>query len=87
MGDALAVGILRCQVILLRIDHVVLGPADPAQHRARRQLLGVKPHAPHDLLDDGLLVVLVEDGKGAREALVAHLQRLNVAPRMRTQSE
>ena len=47
--------------------------------RARRELLGVQPHAPHDLLHDALLVVLVVDGEGAREALVADFQRFDVA--------
>ena len=79
VGDALAVGILRAEEILLRIDHVVLGPGDAAQHRARRELLGVEPHALHDLLHDALLIVLVEDRKRARQALVADLQRFDVA--------
>ncbi len=49
------------------------------EHRARSQLLGVEPHPLHDLLHNALLVVLVEDGKAAREALVANFQRLNIA--------
>ena len=79
VGDALAVGILGAEVILLRIDHVVLGPGDAAQNRARGELLGVQAHALHDLLDDGLLVVLVVDGKGAGQAFLANLERLDVA--------
>ena len=35
------------------------------EHHARRQLLVVEAHAPHRLLDDGLLVGLVVDGKVA----------------------
>ena len=79
MRDALAVGVLGSEEIILRIDHVILGPGDAAQHGARRELLGIKPHAPHHLLHDALLVVLVEDGEGAGEALAAHLQRFNIA--------
>ena len=79
MRDALAVRVFGAEEIILRIDHVVLGPGDAAQHGARRELLGVEPHAPHDLLDNALLIVLVEDGEGAREALAAHLERFNVA--------
>ena len=80
VGDALAVGVLGAEVILLRIDHVVLGPGDAAEDGARGELLGVEPHAAHDLLDDGLLVVLVVDGEGAGEPLaIAHLQSLDVA--------
>jgi len=41
---------------------------------------GVQAHPSHDLLDDGLLVVLVVDGKGAREAFAADFQGLDVAP-------
>ncbi len=48
-------------------------------HGARRHLLGVEPHALHDLLDDALLVVFVENGKGAGQALVADFQRFDVA--------
>jgi len=42
------------------------------------ELLGVEAHAAHDLLDDSLLIVLVKDGKGAGEPLIAHLESLNV---------
>ena len=73
-------GSFEREVILLRIDHVVLGPGDAAQNRARRELLGVQAHAAHDLLDDCLLVVLVVDGKGAGQPFVANLEGLNVAP-------
>ena len=79
VGDALAVGILGGEVVLLRIDHVVLGPGDAAQNGARGELLGVEAHAAHDLLDDGLLVVFVVDGEGAGQALVADLEGLDVA--------
>ncbi len=58
---------------------MILGPGDAAQNRARGKLLGVQAHALHNLLDDGLLVVLVVDGKGAGEALVADPEGFNVA--------
>ena len=58
---------------------MILGPGDAAENRARGELLGVQPHAAHDLLDDALLIVLVVDGKGASESLVAHLESFNVA--------
>ena len=79
MGDALAVGILGGEVVLLRIDHVVFGPGDAAKNSARRELLGVETHAAHDLLDDALLVVFVVDGEGACEALVANFEGFDVA--------
>ena len=63
VGDALAGGILRAEEVILRIDHVIFGPGDAAEHGARGELLGVKPHALHDLLDDALLIVFVEDGE------------------------
>ena len=50
VGDALTVWILGIEEIILRIDHVILGPRDTAQHGARGELLGVEPHALHDLL-------------------------------------
>jgi hypothetical protein len=87
VGNALAVGIFGAEVILLRIDHVVLGPGDLAQHGARGQLLGVQPHALHDLLDDGLLVVLVVDGEGAGQASLPTFRASMSRRSMRTQSE
>src|SRR6185437_12578438 len=63
MRHSLAVGVLGAEVVLLRIDHVVLGPRDAAEDSTRGQLLGIEPHAPHHLLDDAGLVVLVVDGK------------------------
>ena len=59
---------------------MALGPTDAAQNRARRKLLGVQAHAAHDLLDDGLLVVLIVDGKGAGQALPVDPQGLDVTP-------
>jgi hypothetical protein len=52
VGDALAGRILGAEEIILRIDHVIFGPGDAALHAARRELLGVEPHALHDLLDE-----------------------------------
>jgi len=60
---------------------LVLGPGDAAKDSARSELLGIQAHAPHDLLDDGLLVVFVEDGEGTGKALVSNLQCLNIAPK------
>ena len=80
VGDALAVGVARAEIVVLRVHHVVLGPRDAAQHGARGQLLDVQPHAAHDLLHQAGLVVLVEDGERARQALVVDLQGLDVAP-------
>ena len=79
VGNALAVRILGGEVILLGIDHVVLGPGDAAENAAGGELLGVQAHAAHDLLDDGLLVVLVVDGEGTGEALVADFEGFDVA--------
>ena len=79
VGDALAVGVLGAEVVVLRIDHVVFGPGDAAENGARRELLGVEAHAAHDLLDDALLVVFIVDGEGACEAVVADLEGLDVA--------
>ncbi len=79
LRDALADGVARSEVVLLRIDHVVLGPADLREHRARRQCLVVERHAPHRLLHDGLLIAFVVDGEAAGEPLVADAQRLDVA--------
>jgi hypothetical protein len=58
----------RGEEVLLRIDHVVLGPGDAAQRDARLELLVVDAQALERGLDDGLLVGLVVDGEGAREA-------------------
>ena len=79
MGDALAVGVLGAEVVLLRIDHVVLGPGDAAKNGARGELLGVEAHAAHDLLDDALLIVFVVDGEGAGESFAVDFERFNVA--------
>ena len=73
MRDPLAVRVLGVEVVLLRIHHMILGPGDAAQHGSRGQLLGVQPHPLHHLLHDALLIVLVEDGKAAREPLAANL--------------
>ena len=58
----------RGEEVLLRIDHVVLGPADAAESDARLELLVVDGQALERGLDDGLLVGLVVDGEGAGEA-------------------
>ena len=67
------------QVNLLRVEHVVLGPGDARENRARRQLLGVKPHAAHRLLDDGLLIGFIVDHKVAGKPFIANAQRFDVA--------
>ncbi len=53
--------IRRLQIDFLRIQHVILSPGNPREHVARRQLLVVESQAPHDALDDLLLIALVVD--------------------------
>ncbi len=77
--DLLADRVGGLQVELLRIDHVVLGPGDFGEDDARRELLVVEAHAPHDGFDHRLLVGLVVDGEAAGEAFVVHAQRFDVA--------
>jgi hypothetical protein len=79
VGDALAGGVFGAEEVILRIDHVVFGPGNAAQDGARGELLGVKAHALHDLLDEAGLIVLIEDGEGAGEALVTDFQGFDVA--------
>ena len=74
-----AVRIFRAKKIILRIDHVILGPRNPPQHGARRELLDVEPHALHDLLHQALLIVLIKNREGSRQALAADLKNLDVA--------
>ncbi len=68
------------QVRLLRIEHVVLGPRNFRQHRARRELLVVHPQPPQRALHHLLLVTLVVNGKILRVPGVVDAQRLHVAP-------
>ena len=79
MGDALAGGVFGAEEKILRIDHVIFGPGDAALDGARGELLGVEAHALHDLLDQGRLIVLVENCEGASQALAIDLQSLDVA--------
>ena len=79
MGNPFTVWILGTKKKILRIDHVVFGPRDAAEHVAGGELFGVEPHALHDLLHNALLIVLVEDGKGARQPLAGGLQHFDVA--------
>ena len=58
----------RCQEVLLRIDHVVLGPRNAAQRDAGFQLLVIKAEPLQSLLHNGLLIALVIDGKASRQA-------------------
>ena len=58
---------------------MIFGPGDAALHGARGELLGVEAHALHDLLDERRLIVFVEDGEGAGEALAVDSERFDVA--------
>ncbi len=87
MGNLFSLRIRRLQVDFLRIEHVILGPGNPREHIARRQLLVVQPQASHDALDDLLLIALVIDDEILRQPdrrLSRHgrgnPQRLNVPP-------
>ena len=71
--------IRRREEVLLRIDHVVLRPGDPSKRDAGLQLLVVDAEPLERLLDDGLLIGLVVDGKALREALAADAQGFDVA--------
>ena len=61
VGDALGLGIGGLQVKFLGIEHVILGPGDAAENRARGELLVVDAEALHYSFDHGLLVALVID--------------------------
>ncbi len=80
VGDPFTVWILGTKKIFLRVDHVVFGPVIFfAQNVARGELLGVDSHALHDLLDDALLIVFVEDREVACKSLAYRFQSLDVA--------
>ena len=78
--DLLFHGIGRGEEVLLRIDHVILRPRDPAQRHARLQLLVVHGQPLERGLDHGLLVGLVVNGEVAGEALAIYPQSFDVAP-------
>jgi len=65
--------------VLLRVDHMVLGPGDAAEGYARLELLVVDAEAFERGLYDGLLIGFVVDGESAREADVADAKCFDVS--------
>ncbi len=77
--DLFGLRIGRLEVNLLRIEHVVLGPRNSAEHAIRRGLLGVDAEALHRSLDDGLLIDLVVDDEILAIAFAVDLQNIDIA--------
>src|ERR1051325_9216967 len=68
MRHPLGSWIRRLEIDLLRTEHVVLGPGDVRQYRARRGLLVVNSEPAHDTLHQLLLVGFVIDHKIFRQS-------------------
>src|SRR5581483_2893675 len=63
LGDALGLGVIGLKIDFLRIEHVVLGPGNVSENRARSDLLVVNAETAHDGLNQLLLVGFVVDNK------------------------
>ena len=79
VGDLFFERIGAREEVLLRVNHVVLGPGDAAEGDARLELFVVDGEAAQCLLDDGLLIAFVVNGEGAGEADVVDTEGFDVA--------